>query len=65
MKVLSVVIMSTVLSACSSMAVFDTGPEARAAGNRCESMRSYRPYYPNECGELSGFIPYGPGYMTQ
>ena len=61
MKNLVILLVATVLSACSYLGVVDPGPEQRAARNRCESMRSYRPYYPNECGELSGAGPYGYG----
>jgi hypothetical protein len=55
------VVATTVLAACSSLGIVDPGPEQRAARNRCEAMRSYRPYYPNECGELNGPIPFGYG----
>jgi len=58
---LVVVVATTMLSGCSSMGIADPGAEQRAARNRCESMRSYRPYYPNECGELNGPVPFGFG----
>jgi hypothetical protein len=61
MKSLAILLASTLLAACSSLGIFDPGPEQRAARNRCEAMRSYRPYYPNECGELSGPSPFGYG----
>ena len=61
MKNLLIVLVATVLSACSTPGIGDFGPEQRAARNQCESMRSYRPYYPNQCGELSGAVPYGYG----
>ncbi len=61
MKTLSILLAAAVLSSCAYLGIVDPGPEARATRNRCESMRSYRPYYPNECGELSGAGPYGYG----
>ena len=61
MKGIATVLMFTLLSACSSLGIVDPGPEQRAARNRCEAMRSYRPYYPNECGELGGVVPFGYG----
>ena len=62
MKSIAIVLMTAaVLAACSSLGIVDPGPEQRAARNRCEAMRSYRPYYPNECGELSGTAPFGYG----
>jgi hypothetical protein len=61
MKSIAIVLMTTVLAGCSSLGIVDPGPEQRAARNRCEAMRSYRPYYPNECGELYGPGPYGYG----
>jgi hypothetical protein len=57
MKNLAIVIATTVLAACSSLEIYDPGPEQRAARNLCEVMRSYRPYYPNQCGEQSGGLP--------
>jgi hypothetical protein len=59
MKSLAIVFMAALLAACANLGIVDPGPEQRAARNRCEAMRSYRPYYPNECGELSGVVPYG------
>jgi hypothetical protein len=61
MRKLVILLVATALSSCSYLGIVDPGPEQRAARNRCESMRSYRPYYPNECGELSGAGPYGYG----
>jgi hypothetical protein len=61
MKILAIVLTTTLLSACTSLASLDPGPEQRAARNRCEAMRSYRPYYPNECGELNSAVPFGYG----
>jgi hypothetical protein len=61
MKALAIVLVTVQLAACSSLGIVDPGPEQRAARNRCEAMRSYRPYYPNECGELSGTSPFGYG----
>lgn len=55
MKLLSLLLLAVTLNACSSMGIVDPGPEERAARNRCEAMRSYRPYYPDECGEQSGW----------
>jgi len=57
MKSLAIVIATIMLSACSSQGFHVPGPEQRAARNLCEAMRSYRPYYPDECGEQSGRIP--------
>ena len=51
------IMLATVLAGCSALGIYDPGPEQRAARNRCEAMRSYRPYYPNQCGELSPEIP--------
>ena len=61
MKALALVLATTMLAACSSLGILDAGPEQRAARNRCESMRSYRPYYPNECGEMNGPVLFGYG----
>jgi len=61
MKSLAIVLLTTLLAGCSSLGIVIPGPEQRAARNRCEAMRSYRPYYPNECGELSGTVPFGYG----
>ena len=63
MKSTIAVILATILAACSSMGIDIPGPEQRAARNLCEVMRSYRPYYPNECGEQSGGVP--PAYRSQ
>jgi hypothetical protein len=57
MKCAAMVIMTMMLSSCSSLESYIPGPEQRAARNLCESMRSYRPYYPNECGEQTGEMP--------
>lgn len=59
MKRLAIVVVGALLAACSSFGSVDPGPEQRAARNRCEAMRSYRPYYPNECGELNDAVPFG------
>jgi hypothetical protein len=48
---------TAILAGCSSLGIVDPGPEQRAARNLCEVMRSYRPYYPNQCGEQSGGVP--------
>jgi hypothetical protein len=61
MKILATMLITTLLAACSNLGRVDTGPEQRAARNRCEAMRSYRPYYPNECGELNNTVPFGYG----
>ena len=57
MKSLAIVLLATTLSACSGAGIHDRGPEQRAARNLCEAMRSFRPYYPNQCGEESGEVP--------
>lgn len=61
MKIFAIVLASQLLAACTSLAIFDVDPEQQAARNRCEAMRSYRPYYPNECGELNSAVPFGYG----
>lgn len=58
MKSSVILIVTTMLAACSSLQSYDPGPEQRAARNLCEVMRSYRPYYPNQCGEQSPEVPY-------
>ena len=63
MKYLALVLGAMVLAGCSTLGIYDLGPEQRAARNRCEAMRSYRPYYPNECGELS-YGTYGMPWST-
>jgi hypothetical protein len=63
MKKLALMFVTIILAACSSLGIQDPGPEQRAARNLCEVMRSYRPYYPNECGEQSGVVP--PPYGAQ
>jgi len=63
MNGLAIVLATTVLVGCSTLGIHDPGPEQRAARNRCEAMRSYNPYYPNQCGELSSEIPWR--YPTQ
>jgi hypothetical protein len=63
MKNLAIMCVTIILAACSSLGIHDPGPEQRAARNLCEVMRSFRPYYPNECGEQSGGVP--PTYGTQ
>jgi hypothetical protein len=63
MKILVIAIVTTLLSACSSLGIDIPGPEQRAARNLCEVMRSYRPYDPNECGEQSGGLP--PAYRAR
>jgi hypothetical protein len=63
MKTLAIMFVTTLLAACSSLGIQDPGPEERAARTLCEVMRSYRPYYPNECGEESGRVP--PPYGIQ
>ncbi|RZI44817.1 hypothetical protein EGT07_05260 [Herbaspirillum sp. HC18] len=40
-------VMSLLLAGCSSMD--DMSAEDRAQKNLCEAMRSYRPYYPDDC----------------
>ena len=62
MKSLAIVLATSLLASCANLGIVDPGPEQRAARNRCEAMRSYRPYYPNQCGELSGAAPFGYGY---
>lgn len=57
MKTIAIVLAVSALAGCSGLGIRDPGPEQRAARNLCESMRSYRPYYPNECGEQGG-APY-------
>lgn len=57
MKNLATVLLTTVLAGCSSWGIRDPGPEQRAARNRCEAMRSYISYYPNQCGERSSEMP--------
>ena len=57
MKNLAVVVVTIVLTGCSTLGIHDSGPEQMAARNRCEAMRSYNPYYPNQCGELSSERP--------
>lgn len=59
MKTIAIALAAATLSAC-SLGIRDPGPEQRAARTLCEVMRSYRPYYPNECGEETGVLP--PGY---
>jgi len=59
MKGFAILLVISLLGGCASLGIVDPGPEQRAARNRCEAMRSYRPYYPNECGELNGPLPYG------
>jgi hypothetical protein len=58
MRSLVIALITLLLAACAGSGFVIPGPEERAARNRCEAMRSYRPYYPNECGELSGAMPY-------
>lgn len=58
MKSLAPVLAVVMLAGCSTLGIHDPGPEQRAARNLCESMRSYRPYYPNECGEQPGAGPW-------
>jgi hypothetical protein len=57
MKSFAIVLVTTVLVGCSTLGIHDPGPEQRAARNLCEAMRSYNPYYPNQCGELSSERP--------
>ena len=57
MKSPAIVIVTTILAACSNLGIDVPGPEQRAARNLCEVMRSYRPYDPDECGEQSGRVP--------
>lgn len=59
MKSLTIVLAASLLASCANLGIVDPGPEQRAARNRCEALRSYLPYYPNQCGELSGAAPYG------
>lgn len=63
MKSLAVVLVTTVLVGCSTAGIYDSGPDQRAARNRCEAMRSYNPYYPNQCGELGPGMP--PAYYAR
>jgi len=51
------------LASCATRGVPDAEAEQRAARNRCESMRSYRPYYPGECGETPGDAPFSADYQ--
>jgi hypothetical protein len=63
MRSLAIVLMMGLLASCASPGVPTADAEQRAARNRCESMRSYRPYYPGECGEGPGGAPYGYYYQ--
>jgi hypothetical protein len=57
MKTIAIVLATGLLAACSSFGAGSSSPEERAARNRCEALRSYQPFYPNQCGELSGSAP--------
>jgi hypothetical protein len=52
----NVIMLTTLLcAACANPGMGDQND--RAARNRCEALRSYQPYWPNECGELSTDMP--------
>ena len=61
MNVVAMVLAMSVLAGCANLGIHDPWPQERAARNLCEAMRSYRPYYPNQCGEWSGIVPVGYG----
>jgi hypothetical protein len=63
MRCLPIVFVMALLASCATRGVPDAEAEQRAARNRCESMRSYRPYYPGECGETPGDAPFGAVYQ--
>lgn len=61
MKFLVMVFVAAIFTGCAPLGIVDPGTQQRAARNLCEAMRSYRPYYPNQCGELSSASSYGYG----
>jgi hypothetical protein len=61
MKIVMIVLLASVLAGCANLGIHDPGPQQRAERNLCEAMRSYRPYYPNQCGEFSAIVPVGNG----
>lgn len=63
MKPSAMLLMALVLAGCAGAGMHIPGPEQRAARNQCEAMRSYRPYYPNECGEEAAGDP--PAYRRR
>ena len=63
MRSLAIVLLVGLLASCATTRVPDADAEQRAARNRCEAMRSYRPYYPGECGETPGDAPFSADYQ--
>jgi hypothetical protein len=53
MKSFAIVLIVMLLAGCSGMGMDDMSASRRAARNLCESMRSWDPYRPNQCGEQS------------